>query len=180
MNSVDWFLKFSIHIWSHPKRTWASDEASCRTFEGRYSVTYVLCAINILFYTFCKRGTQYCSAEAVIVRRAAIVFRSTASSLTLTRHGLRTAAVAKHQCGYCGAGRVCERAWPSARRPLLFKWKTIIPFCYSEDSTQIRWEESYVYGTVHHLYSWVKRNQLDATYFIIYSILIQCSTCFGR
>jgi len=28
--------------------------------------------------------------------------------------------------------------------------------------------------------SWVKRNQLDATYFIIYSILIQCSTCFGR
>ena len=40
--------------------------------------------------------------------------------------------------------------------------------------------ESYVYGTVHHLYSWVKRNQLDATYFIIYSILIQCSTCFGR
>jgi len=27
---------------------------------------------------------------------------------------------------------------------------------------------------------WVKRNQLDATYFIIYSILIQCSTCFGR
>jgi len=32
---------------------------------------------------------------------------------------------------------------------------------------------SYVYGTVHHLYSWVKRkNQLDATYFIIYSILI--------
>ena len=40
---------------------------------------------------------------------------------------------------------------------------------------------SYVYGTVHHLYSWVKRkNQLDATYFIIYSILIQCSTCFGR
>ena len=23
-------------------------------------------------------------------------------------------------------------------------------------------------------------NQLDATYFIIYSILIQCSTCFGR
>ena len=39
---------------------------------------------------------------------------------------------------------------------------------------------SYVYGTVHHLDSWVKRNQLDATYFIIYSILIQCSTCFGR
>ena len=30
------------------------------------------------------------------------------------------------------------------------------------------------------LYSWVKTNQLDATYFIIYSILIQCSTCFGR
>jgi len=29
-------------------------------------------------------------------------------------------------------------------------------------------------------YYWVKRNQLDATYFIIYSILIQCSTCFGR
>ena len=29
------------------------------------------------------------------------------------------------------------------------------------------------------LHSWVKRNQLDATYFIIYSILIQCSTCFG-
>jgi len=29
-------------------------------------------------------------------------------------------------------------------------------------------------------YNWVKRNQLDATYFIIYSILIQCSTCFGR
>ena len=40
--------------------------------------------------------------------------------------------------------------------------------------------ESYVYGTLHHLYSWVKRNQLDATYFIIYSILIQCSACFGR
>ena len=45
---------------------------------------------------------------------------------------------------------------------------------------------SYVYGTVHHLYSCVKRkkekrkNQLDATYFIIYSILIHCSTCFGR
>ena len=27
--------------------------------------------------------------------------------------------------------------------------------------------ESYVYWTVHHLDSWVKRNQLDATYFII-------------
>ena len=41
--------------------------------------------------------------------------------------------------------------------------------------------EFYVYWTVHHLYSCVKRkNQLDATYFIIYSILIQCSTCFGR
>jgi len=25
-----------------------------------------------------------------------------------------------------------------------------------------------------------EKNQLDATYFIIYSILIQCSTCFGR
>ena len=33
---------------------------------------------------------------------------------------------------------------------------------------------------MHHLYSCVKRkNQLDATYFIIYSILIDCSTCFG-
>ena len=40
---------------------------------------------------------------------------------------------------------------------------------------------SYVYWTVHHLYSCVKKkNQLDATYFIIYSILIHCSTCFGR
>ena len=39
---------------------------------------------------------------------------------------------------------------------------------------------SYVYGTVYHLYSCVKRNQLDATYFIIYSILIHYSTCFGR
>ena len=30
-------------------------------------------------------------------------------------------------------------------------------------------------------YCCVKRkNQLDATYFIIYSILIHCSTCFGR
>ena len=30
-------------------------------------------------------------------------------------------------------------------------------------------------------YSCVKgKNQLDATYFIIYSILIHCSTCFGR
>ena len=30
-------------------------------------------------------------------------------------------------------------------------------------------------------YCCVKRkNQLDATYFIIYSILIDCSTCFGR
>ena len=25
-----------------------------------------------------------------------------------------------------------------------------------------------------------EKNQLDATYFIIYSILIDCSTCFGR
>jgi len=25
-----------------------------------------------------------------------------------------------------------------------------------------------------------RKNQLDATYFIIYSILIHCSTCFGR
>ena len=32
---------------------------------------------------------------------------------------------------------------------------------------------------MHHLYSCVKRkNQLDATYFIIYSILIDCSTKF--
>ena len=54
----------------------------------------------------------------------------------------------------------------------LFALNEVIPLCI--DSI------SYVYGTVHHLYSWVKRNQLDAIYFIIYSILIQCSTCFGR
>jgi hypothetical protein len=44
-----------------------------------------------------------------MVRRAAIVFRSTASSLTSTRHSLRIAAAAKQQRGYKRAGRVCER-----------------------------------------------------------------------
>jgi len=39
-------------------------------------------------------------------------------------------------------------------------------------------EVSYVYWTVHHLYSCVKRkNQLDATYFIIYSIVETVKNC---
>jgi len=36
--------------------------------------------------------------------------------------------------------------------------------------------EYFKYG----IYLRKEKNQLDATYFIIYSILIHCSTCFGR
>ena len=43
-----------------------------------------------------------------------------------------------------------------------------------------RWEvrkSSYVYWTVRHLDSWIKRDQLDVTCFFYF--IISCSTCFG-
>ena len=42
---------------------------------------------------------------------------------------------------------------------------SVVYYCPDKNINYVT--ESYVYWTVHHLASWVKRNQLDATYFII-------------
>jgi len=80
-------------------------------------------------------------------------------------------------------------------RPLLLSSINPFQFIFNDNNNNIfrcymNWETlnrtnnwirlNYTFTFVKNNYSWVKRNQLDATYFIIYSILIQCSTCFGR
>ena len=57
---------------------------------------------------------------------------------------------------------------------LLCNWQTAECSCWAAQLDSL----SYVYGSVHHLDSWIKRNQLDATYFIIYSIFIECSLLY--
>jgi hypothetical protein len=68
--------------------------------------------------------TQHCSAEAVMGRRAANVFRFTERSLTVKRHGVHCSGLC--HCLRCSSAAVrwlvvCEQASRSAFRSLLFK-----------------------------------------------------------
>jgi len=71
----------------------------------------------------------------------------------------------------------CEkRQLPSSRLPLRL---SACPSKRPHETTRFSLD-GYSQNLMRRFVENLSRKQLDATYFIIYSILIQCSTCFGR